>query len=150
MSHAGRYLVVSALLLAPVARSDAPAKPPSTEDAQVVHLKDVQWTPAKLKEFPPGAMSAVIAVDPQTGGSIGYGKFPPGAALPSHWHSFAEYTVLLSGSATFTVDGKSMVLAPGDFIVIPAKAHHRLTCGPSVECVVFTRRAGPTDYHFDS
>ena len=150
MSHTSRYVILFALLLAPVARSDAPAKPASTEDGQVVHLKDVQWTPSKLKEFPPGAMSAVIAVDPQTGGSIGYGKFPPGAALPSHWHSFAEYTILLSGRATFTVDGKAMELAPGDFIVIPAKAHHRVTCGPSVECVVFTRRAGPTDYHFDS
>lgn len=150
MSHASRYVVLSTLLLAPVARSDAPPKPPSTEDAQLVHLKDVQWTPAKLKEFPSGAMSAVVAVDPQTGGSIGYGKFPPGAALPSHWHSFTEYTVLLSGKATFTVDGKAMELAPGDFIVISAKAHHQLRCSPGQECVVFTRRAGPTDYHFDS
>jgi len=150
MFNLSRYAALAALCLAPVARSDSPAKPPpSTEDAQVVHLKDAQWAPAKAKEFPPGAMGAPIAVDPQTGGGIGYGKFPAGASLPSHWHSFTEYTVLLSGKATFTVDGKAAELSPGDFIVIPAKVHHKLTCGAGAECVLITRRAGPTDYHWD-
>jgi quercetin dioxygenase-like cupin family protein len=150
MSKASRYLAITALLLAATARSDSPAKPVlSTEDAQMVHLKDVPWAPPKAKEFPPGALTALIATDPQTGASIGYGKFPPGYALPSHWHSFTEYTVLLSGKATFTVDGKAAELSPGDFIVIAAKAHHRLTCGPGAECVLLTRRAGATDYHWD-
>jgi quercetin dioxygenase-like cupin family protein len=151
MTHVSRYFAVAALLVTTAARSDAPAaKPPSTEDAQVVHLKDVQWAPPKAKEFPPGALTAPIATDPQTGGSIGYGKFPAGYALPTHWHSFTEYTVLLSGKATFTVDGKASELSPGDFIVIPPKAHHSLKCGAGAECVLMTRRAGPTDYHFDS
>jgi quercetin dioxygenase-like cupin family protein len=57
---------------------------------------------------------------------------------------------LLSGKATFTVEGKSTELSAGDFIVIPAKAHHQLKCGAGAECVLFTRRAGPTDYHFDT
>jgi quercetin dioxygenase-like cupin family protein len=150
MSSVSRYGTIAVLLLATVARPDAPAKPPSTEDGRIVHLKDVQWTPAKMKEFPPGAMSSVIAVDPQTGGSIAYGKFPAGGALATHWHSFAEYTVLLSGKATFTVDGKATELSPGDFIVIPAKVLHSLKCGAGAECVVFTRRGGATDYHFES
>ncbi len=149
MPKASRTLALAALLLATVARSDAPAKLPSPEDSQVAHLKDAQWAPPKAKQFPAGAMGAPVAVDPQTGASVGYGKFPPGTALPSHWHSFAEYTVLLSGKATFTVDGKSTELSPGDYIVIPAKAHHRLTCGPTSECVLITRRAGAVDYNFD-
>lgn len=150
MSSLTRYGALAALLLATVARSDAPATPPSTEDGRVVHLKDIQWTPAKLKEFPPGAMSSVIAVDPATGGSIAYGKFPAGGALATHWHSFAEYTILLSGQATFTVAGKANELSPGDFIVIPAKVLHSLKCGANAECVLFTRRGGATDYHFGS
>jgi quercetin dioxygenase-like cupin family protein len=149
MSSVSRYGTLAALLLATVTRADAPAKPPSTEDGRVVHLSDVQWTPAKLKEFPPGAMSSIIAVDPQTGGSIGYGKFPAGGALATHWHSFTEYTLLLSGKATFTVDGKPSELSPGDFIVIPAKVPHSLKCGAAAQCVVFTRRGGATDYHFE-
>src|SRR5271170_3750337 len=124
MPRPSTFLAVTALLLARTAYSDAPAPAPSTEAAQVVRLKDAKWAAPKAKEIPPGAMAAPIAVDPQTGGSIGYGKFPPGYVLPTHWHSFTEYTVLLSGKATFTVDGKSTELSAGDFIVIPAKAHH--------------------------
>ena len=150
MRNATVTLAVAAFLLATRAGSQAPVKPPSTEDAQVVHLQDVKWAPPKLKEFPPGALAAVVAVDPQTGGAVGYAKFPGGYKLPAHWHSFTEYTVLLSGSATFTVDGKAMALSPGDYIVIPANAHHSLTCDGSTPCVLLTRRAGPTDYHFDS
>jgi len=150
MPKPSRLLALAALLLATVARSDAPTKPlPSMDDAQVVHLKDVQWVPPKPKEFPAGAFGAVIAVDPQTGGTVGYGKFPAGAALPTHWHSFAEYTVLLMGTATITVDGKAIEMSAGDFIVIPAKVRHNLKCGAS-ECVLMTRRAGPTDYHFEN
>ena len=150
MRRASRTLAVSAFLLASVARSDGPAKPPSSEDALVVHLQDVQWAPPKLKEFPAGTAGAVVAVDPQTGGPVGYGKLPAGATIPSHWHSFTEYTVLLSGKATLTVEGKSVQLSAGDYFVIPAKAHHKLTCDGSATCVQFTRRAGPTDYHFDN
>ena len=150
MPSASRFLAVAAVFLATVARSDSPPKLPSTEDSQVVHLRDAPWAPPKPKEFPAGAMGALVAVDPQTGASVGYGKFPAGAALPSHWHSFTEYTVLLSGKATFTVEGKSTELSPGDYIVIPARSHHKLTCGPGAECVLITRRAGATDYHFDS
>ena len=150
MRHAAYALALTAFIFAAEAPADAPVKPASSEDGQVVHLKDVQWTPPKAKEFPPGALSALIAVDPQTGGSVGYGKFPGGAALATHWHSFAEYTVLLSGTATFTVDGKATQLSAGDYIVIPAKVHHSLKCDGSVPCVLITRRAGPVDYHFDS
>jgi len=149
MPKPSTFVAVATLLIASVARSDGPAKPPSTEDAQVVHLKAVQWAPPKPNEFPPGAVGAVVSVDPQTGGTVGYAKFPAGAAIPTHWHSFAEYTILLNGTVTFTVDGKPVELAAGDFIVIPAKVRHSAKCGAS-ECVLFTRRAGPTDYHFES
>src|SRR6266849_2791614 len=93
------------LLLAAVAHAQAPAKPPSTEDAQVAHVAEAKWAAPKAPEIPAGAMTSPIAVDPNTGGSIGYAKFPPGYAFPPHWHSHTEYTVLISGKATFTIDG---------------------------------------------
>lgn len=136
------------LLLAAVAHAQAPAKPPSTEDKQVVHVADAKWAPPKAPEIPAGAVASVIAVDPNTGASIAYAKFPPGYAFPPHWHSHTEYTVLISGKANFTVDGKSHQLVPGSYLVIPAKTHHEVTCGPGSECLLLTRRAGPTDYHF--
>lgn len=136
-----------ALLVATVALADAP-KPPSTEDAMVVHLADLKWTAPKVPGIPPGVMTSPVAVDPASGGSVGYAKFPPGYVFPAHWHSATEYSVLISGSPTFTVDGKSHTLLPGSYLVIPPKAKHDVRCGPAAECVILTRRAGPTDYHW--
>ena len=139
--------IVFTLFLASTARADAP-KPPSTEEALVAHVAGAKWAPPKAPEVPPGALASPIAVDPGTGGSIGYAKFPPGYAFPAHWHSAAEYTVLISGKLTFVVDGKSSDLMPGSYIVIPAKSVHQATCAAGAECVLLTRRGGPADYHF--
>jgi quercetin dioxygenase-like cupin family protein len=144
-----RFFALLGFLFATVALSDG-ATPPSTEDGQVAHLKDAKWAPPKAPGFPPGALTSPIAVDPQSKASVGYAKFAPGYALPSHWHSFTEYTVVISGAPRFTVDGKAQDLAAGDMIVIPAKAHHALNCTGTAECVVITRRAGPTDYTWDA
>jgi len=131
----------------PVVAIAADSKPPSTEDGQVAHVKDAKWNPPKLP-IPPGAMGSPIAVDPVSGGSIGYAKFTPGYAFPKHWHSATEYTTVISGKARFTVEGKSYDLEPGSYIVIQPKAHHEVTCAPGAECVLLTRRAGPTDYNW--
>jgi len=122
-------------------------KPPAMDDQQVVHVKDAKWTPPKAPEIPPGAMGSPIAADPGAG-NIGYAKFAPGYTFPMHWHSFAEYTVLISGKSQFTVNGKTYELDPGSYIVIPAKAHHMAKCAPGAECILLTRRAGPADYNW--
>ena len=92
--------------------------------------------------------SSPIAVDPNTGGSVGYAKFPPGFVFPTHWHSATEYTVLISGKASFTVAGKTHQLVPGSYLVVPPKTEHGVTCSQGADCVLLTRRGGPTDYHF--
>ena len=84
--------------------------------------------------------------DPALGGNIGYAKLPPGATLPLHWHSAAEYTVLISGKVQFIVDGKPYDLEPGGYVVIPAKTNHLAKCAPGAECILLTRRGGPIDY----
>jgi hypothetical protein len=83
------------LLLAAAVAIAADSKPPSTEDAQVAHLKDAKWAAPKLKEIPPGVMSSPIAGDPTSGGSVGYAKYTPGYVFPMHWHSATEYTTIL-------------------------------------------------------
>jgi len=137
----------ASLLLCATARADGPAKPPSTEDAQVAHVAEAHFAPPKAPEVPAGAMAAAIAVDPATGGSVAYARFPAGYVFRAHWHSHAEYTLLVSGKATFTLDGKSHQLVAGSYVAIPAKLPHSVTCAAGAECVLFTRRAGPTDYH---
>lgn len=140
-----KSLAALALLLAAVANADAP-KLPAPDDDFSFNLADAKWSPPKAPEFPPGVMASPIASDPASGASLAYAKFPAGAVLPVHHHSLNEYTLLLSGKLTVTVEGKAHQLAAGGYITIPAKAKHGVVCAAGAECVVFTRRPGPTDY----
>ena len=90
---------------------------------------------------------APIASDPN-GPNVGYAKFAPGYTFPMHWHSFTEYTSVVSGKMQFTVNGKTYDLVPGSYVVIPAKAPPMAKCAPGAECIAITRRAGPPDYNW--
>ena len=74
----------------------AAAEPPSTESALVATVETAAFTESKTPNAPKGSKGAVIGGDPSTKGATAYGLTPAGTGLPAHWHSFAEYTVLLS------------------------------------------------------
>jgi quercetin dioxygenase-like cupin family protein len=134
------------------ARADAPAGLPPVDSGQAVIFSDVKWTPFRVPEgapIPAGLMVSRVAGDAQTGPSVSYVKFPAGYAFPAHWHSFTEYSVVISGILQSSVNGKATALPPGSYFVLPAKTVHQTTCQPGQECVVLVRRAGPTDYHFE-
>ena len=135
------------LLLAAAALADAP-KPPSSEDKQVADPLQAKFNPVTMAGVPAGVQASPIAVDPATKGSIAYAKIPMKTHFPMHWHSYTEYTALLSGTATLTLDGKPYDISPGSYFVIPAKTHHALDCGTAADCLLLTRRAGPTDYNW--
>ena len=135
------------LLLAAAALADAP-KPPSTEDALVANVESAKFADSTTPNSPKGSQAAVIGVDPNTKGATVYAKTPAGTGLPAHWHSFAEYTVLLAGRGTLMLDGKRHEISPGGYLVIPAKAVHQFTCNAGADCMLLTRRGGPTDYNF--
>ncbi len=134
-------------LVASAALADAP-KPPSTEDAMVADPGDAKFAPVNVPGMPAGALGAMIGVDPQTKGATTYAKLPAKYHLPMHWHSHAEYSVLVSGAATLTLDGKPYELVPGSYVIIPAKMQHSLDCAAKGQCLILTRRGGPTDYNF--
>lgn len=69
---------------------------------------------------------------------------PPDAFPLSH----AEYTTIVAGKGTFTLDGKPHEVQAGSDLVIPAKVHHALVRAAAAGCVLLTRRVGPTDYSF--
>jgi len=135
------------LLLALAALADAP-KPRSTEEMQMNDPQEAKFTPAQVPGLPPGPTVSPIAVDPSSKGSIAYARIPAKYHFPLHWHSYTEYTALISGSASFVLDGKPYELVPGSYFVIPPKTQHELTCGAAADCLLLTRRAGPTDYNF--
>jgi quercetin dioxygenase-like cupin family protein len=134
--------ILFALLLA------AGTTPPSTEEAMVVHLKDAKFAQSTAPGMPQGVAGAPIGVDPNTKGPTGYAKIAPGTKVPEHTHSYAEYTVVLSGNATLMINDKAQEVSAGDYFIIPAKTRHSLACGPSADCVQLTRRAGPVDYNW--
>jgi quercetin dioxygenase-like cupin family protein len=135
------------LFIAGATLADAP-QPPSTEETLVATLATAKFTESKSPGMPKGLQSAVLGIDPNTKGLTNYARTPAGAGLAAHWHSFAEYTVLLAGTGTLVIAGKEHQIVPGSYFVIPAKTVHQLTCGTGAECVLLTRRAGPTDYNF--
>lgn len=124
------------------------ANPPSTEDALVANVATAKFVESTTPNAPKGSQGAMIGVDPVTKGATAYAKSAAGTGLPAHWHSFPEYTVLISGSGTLMLDGKKHEVAPGSYFVIPAKMVHQFTCGQGGDCLVLTRRGGPTDYNF--
>jgi quercetin dioxygenase-like cupin family protein len=124
------------------------ANPPSTEGVLVAEVATAKFVETTTANAPKGSQNALVGVDPVSKGATAYSKNPAGTGLPAHWHSFAEYTVLLSGKATLLLDGKSHDLSPGSYFVIPARMVHQLTCAQEADCLLLTRRAGPTDYNF--
>jgi quercetin dioxygenase-like cupin family protein len=143
-----RLVLVVVLCSAAVARADGTARP-AVDEAQVAGVAEAQWNPVKLAEVPAGAWSSLVAGDPKTGPSVAYAKFPPGFAFPAHRHTHHEYSVLLSGKASFTLDGKQHALLPGSYVTIPGGVVHSVVCEAAGECLLLTRRAGPTDYQFE-
>jgi quercetin dioxygenase-like cupin family protein len=122
--------------------------PPSTEEALVVNVATAKFVDSTTPNSPKGAQTATIGVDPGTKGPTGYSRTPAGGGLPAHWHSSAEYTAIISGKGTLVLDGKQHEVSAGSYIVIPAKVVHQLTCGKEGDCLLITRRGGPTDYNF--
>ncbi len=135
---------LAALLIA----AGAASAPPSTEEALVADVATAKFTDSTTPQAPKGSQTALIGVDPNTKGPTGYAKTPPGTGLPAHWHSHAEYTVLVSGTGTLLLDGKPHQASAGSYFVIPAKMVHQFTCSKESDCLLLTRRAGPADYNF--
>ena len=135
------------LLVVAAALADAP-KPPSTEEALVATPDSAKFMDSTTPNSPKGSQAAMVGVDPHTKGATAYAKTPAGTGLPAHWHSHAEYTVLLSGSGKLMLADKEHEVGPGAYFVIPAKTVHRFTCGTGGDCLLLTRRGGPTDYNF--
>ena len=108
-------------VLAGAALADAP-KPPSTEEALVADPADAKFAPVTVPGVPAGAQGAMIGVDPSTKGATTYAKLPAKYHFPMHWHSFAEYTALISGSATLP---RTSATPSGRFAGVPVDKSSR-------------------------
>lgn len=65
----------------------------------------------------------------------GYSKLveyddPPNEVFPDHDHPGDQFLVVLKGSISITMNGKTGVLRPGDEMFFPAKVIHSAKVGP--------------------
>src|SRR3954465_14529393 len=78
----------------------APERAPSATHSQVWSSEQAQWM-ALPGIFPEGASMAVMNGDPARGAADLYLDFPPGYALPWHFHSMRERIYMDSGAMKF-------------------------------------------------
>jgi len=98
--------------------------------------------------YPQGAQRASLGTDSRTGGETYYARFPAGSRFELHWHSHAEYAVVLSGKVTHVIGKERYALQAGDYVVIPPKVAHGWEVDASADAFLLIRRDGPADFNF--
>ena len=92
---------------------------------------------AQMGAHPALPACGTIAVqdgDPSKGPSVILLKAKAGCVIPWHWHTPNERLIILSGSAKGEMkDMKTLMLKPGDYVVLPSKGIHQFTALTDVE-----------------
>ena len=137
-------LAVSMLTLA-FAASAPPALAKDGKKAGTAVLlpaDDLKWT--EVPDFP-GVQMAVLDGDPATGAGHFLIKLKDGFVAPLHHHSSDHFATVLSGTLSFTVDGKETLLPAGSFFVFKGKKEHITKCVPGADCVLSVDVRGKWD-----
>lgn len=116
----------------------------------VIHAADTAWGAAP-PSLPAGAQAAVLVGDPGKPGVFTIRlKMPPGYRIPRHWHPTNEAVTLITGDLTLSMGEAGMahdgVLAPGDFVDLPAHMHHQASSRGGA--VVQVQSTGPFEINY--
>ena len=116
----------------------------------VFRLDTAKWSPPYDGPlgYPKGAQRASLGIDPASGAETYYARFPAGSRFELHWHSHAEYAVVLRGKVTHKLGTTSEKLAAGDYVIIPPKANHGWEADTGGDVFLLIRREGPGDFNF--
>ena len=145
---AGLPLVASAALLLASALAPADLAAQDAEEARVINWQDAAFGPPGTSPQGPNARTFQLGLDPDNDGPSYFARFPPGAHFNLHWHTHAEYVVVVSGEVTIVLGEQSHALAPGSYIVIPARMNHSWDVPGEDDSVILVRRRGPADFNF--
>src|ERR1044071_6492670 len=99
-------------------------------DEMGILKKMSEITFAPLPGLPSCFTNAVESGDPSKGPSVILVKGAAGCQVPWHWHTPVEHVMIVSGSAKIEMKdgGKSAVLGPGGYAMMPSKHVHQLAC----------------------
>lgn len=81
-----------------------------------------------LKPAVPGAMLWAVGLEKAM---LTYFEMAPDTRFPEHSHEAEQITLVLEGALTFSYEGKTETLLPGDVIAIPSDVKHAVTSGPA-------------------
>ena len=101
-----------------------------------------------LPTLPSCVSVAVQSGDPSKGASVILFKATAGCTIPWHWHTPTEQVMIVSGSAKVEMKdtGKTAMLGPGGFAMMPSKHVHQFTCTSA--CSAFVSSNGTFDIHY--
>lgn len=116
------------------------------ETAVIRKMADNKFGP--LPVLPSCMTAAVQSGDPSKGAFVLAGKGTAGCVIPWHWHTGTEHVMIVSGSAKVEMKdgGKSAVLGPGGYAMLPAKHVHQFQC--TTACSIFVSSAVAFDIHY--
>lgn len=91
---------------------------------------------------------AVESGDPSKGASVILFKATAGCLVPWHWHTPTENVMMVAGSAKLEMKdgGKTAVLGPGGYAMLPGKHVHQFTCTSA--CTAFLSSNAAFDVHY--
>ena len=69
-------------------------------------------------------------------------EVPPSGGLPAHRHDHQDVFTVAAGGGTMFIDDEVHQIGPGDAVVVPAGALHRLEAGADGAAIVVTMLAG--------
>ncbi len=121
------------------------ASPQSTKITGTTLLAagDLKWTPM---ESVPGAQQAVLWGDPTKGPHGMLYKWPEGAKVPLHTHTYGDRGVILSGTMILTVDGMTAKTLPaGSYFSMAGGTKHVTEAHEDAPLLFFVEREGPMD-----
>jgi quercetin dioxygenase-like cupin family protein len=98
--------------------------------------------------LPECTTAAVQSGDPSKGPSVLFAKATAGCLIPWHWHTPTEHVMVVSGNAKLEMKegGRSAVLGPGGYAMLPSKHVHQFSC--SSACSFFVYSDGIFDLHY--
>jgi uncharacterized cupin superfamily protein len=138
------------LLLASCHSEPIMQTPATTASNSVFRLDNAQWSAPYDGPlgYPKGAQRATLSTDAVSGGETYYARFPAGSRFELHWHSHAEYAVVLQGNVIHTLGTESTAMSAGDYVIIPAKTNHGWQVDPQEDAYLMMRRDGRADFNF--
>jgi quercetin dioxygenase-like cupin family protein len=103
---------------------------------------------APMAGLPQCVNMAVESGDPSKGASVIVFKGTAGCKIPWHWHTPTEQVMIVTGSAKIEMKdgGKTAVLGPGGYGMMPSKHVHQFTCASA--CSAFVISDAAFDIHY--